>query len=67
MNYTCPKATLTIVWYNKELSIKKLDSGRPWFFIPYSLNDIVHVLYMKMEYFFFVIVCSVVYLEWWSL
>ena len=51
INRKCPKVSLTIIWYNKELSVRKLSSERPWFFIPYSLNEIVHVSQMKMEYF----------------
>ena len=49
MNCKCLKVFLTIIWYNKKLCVRKLHNGRPWFFIPYSLNEIIQILQMKMK------------------
>ena len=51
MNCKYLEVFLTMIWYN-ELFLRKLHSGRSWFFISYNLNKIVQILQMKMEYFY---------------
>ena len=60
MNCKYPKNSLNIIWYNLKLTVRKLQVGDYGFFILYSLNEIVHILQMKMEYFIYDVVCSVV-------